>query len=192
MMDRKGFLGRVTLLGGCTLVAPAVLMQGCKVEPRTWASLSTADIALLDELGETILPQTAKLPGAKAVEVGKYVVQIVNDCLTTEDQDVFLNGLESIDSRSVVAHGKPFEKLSSENRKQLLTALQQEAIAYAEEQEGAEEPKVHYFSILKELVVTGYFTSKTVITEGFNYGPIPGKYVGCINYDASKDKVYKG
>ena len=191
-MDRTGFLKRVMLLGGGTLVAPSFLLQSCEEEARVWTSLSEADIALLDELGETLLPSTEGLPGAKAVEIGKYVVQVVNDCLLPEDQDTFLSGLGNIDAQSVEKHGERFEDLSMENKKVLLGDLQNEAISFQEEQKGMEEPKVHYFSLLKELMVTGYFSSKTIVTEGFAYHPIPGKYEGCIDFDASKDRAYKG
>ncbi len=191
-MDRKGFLQQLTLLGGCTLMAPTVLLQSCRVEPRIWSNLSAKDIALLDELGETILPKTDGQPGAKEMEIGKYVVEVVTACLSPEDRDTFLYGLTSIDANSIADFGRPFEDLDEEDRYGILKALQDEAVAFNEKQQGKLEPEIHYFSLLKELVVTGYFTSKTVMTEVFDYHPVPGKYEGCVDFDVAKDKPYKG
>ena len=191
-MDRKGFLERLMVVGGCTLVVPSAVLQSCKVEPRIWSSLSIDDIALLDELGETILPKTEGLTGAKGVEIGRHIVDTVNACLSPEDQNTFLSGLTIIDAKSVGDFGKSFEDLGNEDRYALLKSLQDEAVAFNKQQEGMPETEVHYFSLLKELVVSGYLTSKTVMTEGFEYYPIPGRYEGCIDFDDTQDKVYKG
>lgn len=191
-MDRKYFLGQLTVLGGCTLVVPSLLVQSCKVVPRTWTSLSDADITFIDELAETIMPQTSETPGAKDVQVGEYVVMTVEQCLVPEDRDVFLSGLGTIDARSTSEHGKAFEDLDSTNKLQLLNAIQEEATTFNETQEGVEEPEIHYFSLLKELVVSGYLTSKPVMTEVFSYAPIPGRYDGCVDFDKNTDKVYRG
>jgi hypothetical protein len=192
MMNRKGFLGRLTLLGGCTLVVPSVLLHSCNVTPRFWSSLSANDIGLLNELGETILPKTKEMAGAREIQVGKYIVDIVNACLSPDDQNTFLNGLTAIDSKSVADFGKSFEELEEEDKYILLKVLQDEAVAFNEGQEGVLEPEIHYFSLLKELVISGYFTSKEVIIEGFDYNPIPGRYEGCIDFSEIQDKVYKG
>ncbi|WP_350284997.1 gluconate 2-dehydrogenase subunit 3 family protein [uncultured Croceitalea sp.] len=191
-MDRKRFLEQLTVLGGCTLVVPSVLVQSCKAEPRMWSSLSDTDIAFIDELAETIMPQTSKLPGAKDVQVGEYVVMTVQKCLVPEDRDVFLSGLGTIETRCISEHGKVFEDLDGSQKLQLLTTLQEEAITFNEAQEGVKEPEIHYFSLLKELVVSGYLTSKPVMTEVFNYAPIPGRFDGCVDFDKNKDKAYRG
>lgn len=191
-MDRKGFLQQLTLIGGGTLVVPSVLFQSCKPEPRVWSSLSSNDVDVLNALGETILPKTESLLGAKEINVGRYVVETVNACLSPEDKDTFLNGLTSIEALSIHEFGKPFEDLGEENKLTLLKALQDEALSFEEQQEGALEPETHHFSLLKELVVTGYFTSKEVMTEAFNYTPIPGRYEGCLDFDPQMDKIYRG
>ena len=191
-MNRKGFLEQLTLLGAGTLVVPSMLFQSCQSEPRVWNSLSSNDIVLLNALGETILPKTEELLGAQDINIGKYVLEIVNACLAPEDKDTFLNGLTAIEALALQDFGKPFEKLDEEKKYRLLRILQDEAITFNEQQEDVLEPKIHYLSLLKELVVSGYFTSKEILREGFNYSPIPGRYQGCIDFDHKLDKIYKG
>lgn len=191
-MDRKSFLERLTVIGGCTLVAPTVLLKSCKVEPRSWSGLSSNDIEFLGELAETIIPSTASLPGAKSVGVGNYIVDIVQNCLSVEDQNTFITGLNTLEQSCISVYGNSFEKMTTEERSEFLNAVQEEAVLFNEKQKGLEEPEIHYFSLLKELSISGYFTSKEVIVEGFNYAPIPGKYEGCIDYNVEQDKIYKG
>ncbi|GMN05965.1 gluconate 2-dehydrogenase subunit 3 family protein [Croceitalea sp. MTPC5] len=182
-MDRKSFVKNIGVIGGCTLVLPTTLLQSCEYEPRVWSDLNANDVAFLDELAETIIPATPGLPGAKAAEVGKYMVTMVQDCLAPEDQDVFLTGLTSIEALCVERHGKPFEKLEDTAKLGLLEDIQAEAIDFAEANENAEPPVIHYFFILKDLAVSGYFTSKIGMTQARTYLPIPQKYLGCIDYD---------
>lgn len=189
-IDRKHFLKSLALLGGGALVVPTILLQSCKAEPRVWSSLSQADISLLDALGETILPKMGDLPGAKDVGIGKYIVTMVQDCLAAEDQDVFLNGLTTIESLSFERSGDSFEKMDGGQRLALLSELQEEAIVFAEAHENSDPPQVHYFALLKDLVVSGYFSSELGMTQAREYLPIPQRFDGCIDYDEENDKPW--
>ncbi len=48
-------------------------------------AFSEENISFLDEVAETILPQT-NTAGAKAAGVGLFMTVMVNDCYTKEDQ----------------------------------------------------------------------------------------------------------
>jgi hypothetical protein len=47
----------------------------------------------------------------------------------------------------------------------------------------------HYFSLIKQLTLWGYFTSEVGSTKALNYLPLPGKYEGCIPYQKG-DKLW--
>ena len=40
----------------------------------------------------------------------------------------------------------------------------------------------HYFTMMKQLTLFGYFTSKEGATQALRYIAVPGKYEGCIDY----------
>ena len=191
-MNRKLFLERLIVVGGGALVAPSVLLQSCKIEPRVWSSLSDRDIDFLNAIGETLLPKTQELLGAEEINIGKYIIDVVDACLSPEDKNTFLNGLVLIDALSVNEFGERFEDLDDNGRYAILKKEQEKALIHKEAQKEGIEPEIHYFSLLKELVLTGYFSSKEVMTEAFDYSPIPGQYAGCIAYDAAHHKIYKG
>lgn len=182
-MKRKVFLKRIALgSGGAILLPSSVLLQGCENSPRMRTDLTEADIPLLDEIGETIIPTTALSPGAKETNIGKYMLLMYQDCLPLEEQAIFLNGINTLDDRAFQSLSSTFIAANENERLSLLEQLQVEADAYALSMEGEEKVPVHYFSLLKNLTMSGYFTSKIGITQARKYLPLPGKFEACIPY----------
>ena len=42
--------------------------------------------------------------------------------------------------------------------------------------------QVHFFTMLNQLTVWGFFSSEPGATQALRYVPIPGRYEGCIPY----------
>ena len=59
------------------------------------AGFTDADRALLDEIGETIVP-TTDIPGAKAVGIGAFMTMMVTDCYNDGQYAAFVEGLRKI------------------------------------------------------------------------------------------------
>ena len=76
--------------------------------------------------------------------------------------------------------GKSFMEIDAAQRKALLTEIDAEAKKYMAEKKG-EDPK-HYFRMMKELTLLGYFTSEIGATQALRYVAVPGKYEGCVPY----------
>ncbi|MEL7342639.1 MAG: gluconate 2-dehydrogenase subunit 3 family protein, partial [Bacteroidota bacterium] len=64
--------------------------------------------------------------------------------------------------------------------KELLTEIDAEAKAHAEEMEPGD--KANYFSVMKQLTLWGYFTSEIGATQALRYIDVPGKYDGEYPY----------
>jgi hypothetical protein len=62
----------------------------------------------------------------------------------------------------------------------LLTDLDKEAKGIFKNQK-KEDPN-HYFSMIKQLTLLGYFTSEVGATKALRYIPVPGKYDGNYPY----------
>ncbi|NJB72152.1 hypothetical protein GGR42_002643 [Saonia flava] len=188
-MNRKDFIQRAALLGGTAMVLPIGILQSCEYKPVLRTELTDADIPLLDEIGETIVPTTPESPGAKEAKIGAYMVVMINDCFLPEDQEIILNGINMLDTYCAKQYNSSFERLSSDEKFNVLQGLQEEATALALEQEGMDEPVVHYFDHLKGLTISGYFSSEIGMTIAREYVPIPGKYESVIPYKKG-DKVW--
>src|SRR5690606_27090399 len=145
------------MIGG-TVVGGTVGLSACTTTPSAPISLTTADIALLDEVAETIMPRT-DTPGAKDAEVGKFMAVYVPDCYTLEEQAVFYKGLSSLETSSQKTYNRSFMALSPIERQTFITQLDQEARVPKSEGESA-----HYFTMIKQLTLFGFFTSEVGAT----------------------------
>ncbi|MDE3247006.1 MAG: gluconate 2-dehydrogenase subunit 3 family protein [Bacteroidota bacterium] len=179
-MDRRELLKMITVLTGGAVIGGELLLSGCKNEPTVGGAVFTAqDTAFLDEVADTILPTTSS-PGAKAAKVGQFMTVMVNDCYTEGDQKVFHEGIAKLDEACKKETGKSFMEATPEERTKFLTALDKEAKEYQKSKK-KEDPS-HYFTMMKQLTLFGYFTSKEGATQALRYVAVPGKYEGCIDY----------
>jgi archaellum component FlaD/FlaE len=198
-MNRRDALGRVGLILGGSIIGAEFFISGCK----SGSSVNTEDLskpettAFLDEVGETILPETST-PGAKAAKVGAFMAVMVKDCYTEADQKVFKEGISKLDEASSKKFSKKFMEATPAQRTELLTELDKEAKDYNKKKgEDADADKLkhkddkdykpadvpnHYFTMMKQLTLLGYFTSEVGATKALRYVPVPGKYDGNFPY----------
>src|SRR4051794_25334723 len=85
----SALLGGVALVGGNRLLA--ALENPNPAAAGSIGLFSSAEIALLDEIAETILPET-NTPGAKAAKTGAFMALMVSDCYWPDEQQVFRAG----------------------------------------------------------------------------------------------------
>jgi hypothetical protein len=181
-MNRREALNMVTLLMGGTIVGGSAFLEGCKTSDKKAAAalpLNAGQIAFLDEVAETIIPAT-NTPGAKAAKVGEFMHVMVTDTYAENDQTIFIEGLSKLDDASNKKFKAEFMKLSPEQRKELLNEIDKEAKEYASKKK-KEDPN-HYFTLMKQLTLLGYFSSEVGATQALRYVPVHGKYEGCIDY----------
>lgn len=177
-MNRREALSRVALIMGGTVLGAEAFLSGCTTG-ATGLKFTKDDIAFLNEIGETILPAT-NTPGAKEAKVGEFMTVIVNDCYETKDQTAFMAGLKKLNEASNKASGKTFMQATTEQRHSLLVDLDKEATAFQKTKK-PEETK-HYFTMLKELTLWGFFSSEVGATKALRYIAVPGKYEGTVPY----------
>jgi hypothetical protein len=188
-MDRRELLKMIAVATGGAVIGGEFLLSGCKnPESGTDLIFSDDDLAFLDEVAETILPQTTTA-GAKAVGVGRYMTVIVNDCYSIEDQAIFHKGMNLLNETCKKMHGHNFMKASSEERKSLLISIDNERKEYNKTKK-KEDPN-HYFQQMKQLTIAGYFNSEKGRKESLRYEPVPGRYDGNLDYKKG-DKLFAG
>ena len=184
-ISRREALARITaVLGGAALVSgPALLMAADVDVSQSSTELFTADeIAWLDEVADTILPDTDS-PGAKAAAVGTYIAVMVSDVYEPEDQAIFQQGMASLEQECVDNHGVGFMQASSSQRLDLLNRLDAEQHEY---QGKNPDGPTHFFRMIKELALTGYFTSEIGFTQAQRYLESPGRWDPCVPYEAGE------
>lgn len=182
LLTRRAAIARVTaLLGGVALVGVDELLAGRLPERGAEAGrmrFSHADVAFLDEVAETILPQTST-PGAKAAATGAFMARWVEDVYSLRNQEVFREGMERLDAACVELHGVGFLDATPGQRLALLERLDREQHAHTAERGGGSP---HYFRLMKELALLGYFTSEIGYHQAQRYMETPGRFDPCAPY----------
>jgi hypothetical protein len=206
-MDRREAVRRVTMfLGGIAFVGGSRLLLASEDDAHARAALlaesgkgvgtfTAADIAFLDEVAETIVPATST-PGAKAAKVGAFMALMVTDTYDPRDQQIFRDGMRTIDEESRKAHGVLFMRATPPQRLALLERLDREQKEHMDAREIAQQarskdsantpdasiPSTHYFRMMKELTLLGYFTSEIGCTQAQRYVESPGRFEPCLPY----------
>ena len=105
---------------------------------------------------------------------------IVRDCYDEPNQRIFLDGMKKLEEASKKQNGKSFMESSPAERKSLLISLDKEQKGYTAGKK--KDDPTHYFRMMKELTIWGYFTSLPGATKDLRYVAVPGKYEGCVPY----------
>jgi Gluconate 2-dehydrogenase subunit 3 len=175
----------IAVLTGGAFIGGGVL-TGCRADDKLGGvTFSNEDILFLDEVAETILPAT-KTPGAKAAKAGELIKVMVNDTYEVKDQQIFHKGIAALNEVSK-KNGQSFTDAIPKERTALLSILDKEANAY-EKSKKKGEPS-HYFTMMKQLTLFGFFSFKEGATQALRYIGVPGKYVGDIPYKKA-DKAW--
>ena len=210
-MDRRELLKMIAVLTGGVVIGGEVFLSGCKVGAKADAGFTAANILLLDEIGETIIPATAT-PGAKAAKIAEFMKVIVTDCYTQKQQTAFTNGISELEAACKKMHSKNFMDCTPQQRHDFLVSLEKEAKEFNTKRDAEDKPKKeangkansalawkdqkefegspsHYYTMMKQLTLWGFFSSKTGMTETLRHLPVPGRYDGALPY-AKGDKAW--
>ena len=184
---REAILRVSAMLGGVALVGQGAMLAGCARPPEEVPPppapegfFTEGEIVFLDEVAETILPQT-ETPGAKAAGVGPFMALMVTDCYTAAEQQVFKEGMEAIDQQSAASYGVDFVSAMPAERLALLERLDAEQLDWTEANPEAAPP--HFFRMMKELTLLGYFTSEIGYNQAMRYAETPGRFDPCVPYE---------
>ena len=209
-MNRRELLRMVSLATGAVVVGGDFFLAGCKNSASLGgATFSKDDVAFLDEVADTIIP-TTQSPGAKAAKVGTFMTVMVNDCYNEADQKIFHAGIAKLDEASNKKFSKGFMDITPAERLELLKEIDSNAKAFnkkvddifnaytpaqktqmaLDKNKDSKDPKAdkmrenpdHYYVMMKQLTLVGYFNSKEGATQALRYKAVPGKYDGSFPY----------
>ena len=178
-INRREAVRRIALLMGGAMVGSQFILSGQTVPGKTAAPFTDADRALLDEVGETIIPETT-IPGAKAVGIGAFMAMMVNDTYGDADHAVFQAGLSKINDASNAKFGKTFLACTPVERTALANELN--ALDRAQRDKKTRDDSARYFGMMRDLTVLGYFSSEIGCTKAVRYIEVPGAYHGDVPY----------
>jgi hypothetical protein len=177
---REAILRVSAMLGGMALVGQSAMLSGCKRQTSDAALLTADDVAFLDEVAETILPETGT-PGAKAAGVGPFIAMMVVDTYDDREQEVFRAGLRALEEECRNMHGESFMSATPVQRLVLLQKLDADQLQFM--RTAKKDEPAHYFRMIKELALLGYFTSEIGYTQAMRYVETPGRFDPCTPHE---------
>lgn len=123
---------------------------------------------------------------------------IVTDCYTDAQQKVFNDGLAGFNEACKKLNGKTFMDCSADQRKAFLVSLEKEAKEYNKQRDEKDKPAKekaqkemdphfvgspsHYYSMMKQLTLWGYFSSEIGMKQALRFLQVPGRYDGALPY----------
>jgi Gluconate 2-dehydrogenase subunit 3 len=197
-MDRREAMLRVAALTGLTLSAPLLsgLLVSCDSKTKTSEEKVTRVVSgkhrtMVEEIAERIIPKTST-PGAKDAKVPEFILLTLADCYPVADQDNFFKGLDQLDADAKKKYNNSFLDLKAAEQTALLVETEKAFAERRAKNHQAEEeakktgikhetPRPEFFQVMKELTITGFFTSEAGATQALAYVQVPGSYQACTD-----------
>ena len=181
VMNRREALKRTGLLFGATVLSASAISEAIHAQSQaavpgsSLKNFTAAEADTLRAVVDRILPKT-DTPGALDVGVPEYIDVMYGVYMTPEEKEQFKHGVVQTNGDSRVAHGNRFADLDGNQQDAVLKEL-------------AESNPSHLLQF-RQLALTGYFTSETVMKNVLNYDFIPGMWKGCVDVSEVGNKVW--
>jgi hypothetical protein len=166
--------------------AGVVLLPSCLHDkpgssiPLKNMTVSADQERLLAELAGTLIP-TGQTPGAATVSAHLFVLKMLDDCHTREQQQKFFKGLAQLDEASLSASGHRFAEATPGERAALLTMIENKKMTGDE---------LNYcYGEMKRLTIQAYTTSQFFLTKVHIYELVPGRWHGCVPVGKTPNKT---
>lgn len=185
-MNRREAIKKLAFLTGGALSMSTVsaILSGCSssgsgsFSPQTLSSVQNELVTVISEL---IIPET-DTPGARAAGVNRFIDYMLTEWNTEEERNQFLSGLDHVDEVSSNEFEKNFLELSKTDQTNVLKLLEKEAQNKPVDVPGTNTGADHFFPMMKEYTIVGYYTSEIGASQELRTNIIPGRYDGCMPY----------
>ncbi len=199
-MHRREALRRTALIMGTALSATTIagVMQGCKADPElawTPSFLEDTQAKFVSVMSDTIIPKT-DTPGAREAGVPKFIEDMVSLVFNEKQQDEFITGLDACRQWCQATYNDQFIYLSKERQLEAVQSLDMaaKAMRFGSDEEKPQEETLlkaaDFFWEMKQLTLTGFFTSEVGATQVLQYKAIPVDYHGCISLEEAGGKTW--
>ena len=181
-MNRRAALKQAALIAGGIAWLPS-----CNFGPeRVAVALNNLQIDLdhqdlLARVAETIIP-SGEVPGAEKLDLYRFVLVMVDDCLPPEDQQAFVSGLQKIVPFVEEHFGTSFPEKEQSKNEEVLAQLMALDESKSETMPGLEDVQ-SFLGLTKGYTIQGFMNSKYIMTEKFPYKLVPGEFQACVSTD---------
>lgn len=172
-MNRRHAIRNVVYISAGVVLLPACLQQNKSSVVLKNISVTGSQEEMLAALAESILPKTKNFIGADDLKAHEFVLIMVDDCSSPEDQEKFAKGLKAFDQLSHDKFGQIFKSFTSEQKKEFLSAV--------ENKKDIPEEALQLYRTVKRYTVQCFTSSKDYMLDVRKWKMIPGSdFKGCV------------
>lgn len=213
-MERRTALKNLGLSFGMLTLTPSVMsmLQSCQSAGPDWTPsfFSSDSVKVIEQLTELIIPSTPDIPGAKDLQlvrfIDSYLTAVADENEKTTilmalqlftDHCLSITGKASIDALTAEDFDKQltyFLRASEEEKTQRGTDFSnyRKALESGQEQSAPVEGSCHILlHNLRYLSVKAFKGHAIIAKEHMVYQPVPGQFLGCVDLqEATQGKVW--
>lgn len=172
-MNRRSAIRSVMLISAGAAILPACAGNEKSLIPLKNISLTGSQERVLAALTESILPKTPSFIGASDLKAHEFVLSMIDDCTSPEDQKKFADGQKAFDELTRKKYGELFSECSTAQRAELLKSI--------ENKTDIPEEVAAFYNTVKRYTVQSFTSSKEYMTQVRKYQMVPGSnFKGCV------------
>jgi hypothetical protein len=172
MINRRTAIREFLLISAGATLIPSCLQENSKsgILLKNF-QVGTRQERLLAELAETLIPATTT-PGAKDISAHLFILKMLDDCYSKNDQQKFMRGLQQLDDAAQASMGNSFVGSTATGRASLLTRIE------GKKEDGNDLN--FFYTTMKKLTILAYTTSRFFLTKIQVYELVPARFHGCV------------
>lgn len=188
LIDRREALRRAAWILGGVISTPVAMgfLSGCEAKAgQPLTKFGKNREKLLNQITDIIIPET-DTKSASQVGVPAYIEDQVYVIWKEEDREYFLKNLAEFEATAAKEMGKPFIDASEAERTAYINKLHDQVFS-GDVDWNAPRPFIWQ---MKELTVSGYFSTEEGMTKVLQWKLVPGAYKGCIPFEEAGGRVW--
>ena len=172
-MKRRTAIRNLVIISAGTAFLPGCNNSGIAAIPLKNIEVSNKEQNMLAQLCETIIPKTKNFIGAKDLKSHQFLLIMIDDCSSPEEQKIFVSGLQVFDKLSHDKFGQIFTACTADQKKSLLTAIENKKDVPAD--------ALQFYATVKRYTLQSFTTCKEYMVDIKKYKMIPGpNFKGCV------------
>ena len=173
-MNRRTAVRNIVIISaGASLLPSCTSSTNEGSLPLKNISLTASQENMLAELTETIIPKTGNFIGAKDLKSHEFILTMVDDCASPEDQKTFTESMKAFEDACQKKFNTSFTECTAQQRNELLKEM--------EAGNGDKDNSVKFYKAVKRYTLQSFTSSKDYLTNVVKWKITPGSnFKGCV------------
>ena len=172
-MKRRTAIRNVVIISAGASLLPSCMQESSSSIPLKNISITGSEEQMLARLTEAIIPKTKDFIGANDLKAHEFVLTMIDDCVSPEDQKKFTEGLKEFDKLSHDKFGQVFTGFTAEQKRSM--------IADIEGKKDIPENVQKFYGTVKWYTIQSFTSSEKYLLDIRKYKQTPGgNFKGCV------------